>query len=62
MYENIKKEVVVATILYVVVLCFLVYGLVNVFNLYDFGYLIALTGFYIKYLVIKKKQKDYIEM
>lgn len=60
MYENIKKEVVVATLIYVVVLCFLIYSLKNLFNVYDLGYLIVFTGFYIRYLKIKKKQKDYI--
>ena len=60
MYENIKREVVVATILYVVVLGILILSLVKEFNIYDFGYLIVFTSFYIRYLKIKKKQKDYI--
>ncbi|MEG0825866.1 MAG: hypothetical protein RR404_00155 [Bacilli bacterium] len=62
MCDSIRKEVVVATILFVVVSGIIIYNLFKVFNIYDLIYLILSSIFYFRYLIIKKKQKDYIDM
>ena len=62
MLSNIKKEVVVVTILFVVVTSIILYSMTKNFMIYDLIYIIMFTSFYIRYLKLKKKQKDYIEM
>lgn len=62
MCTSIIKEVVCATVLYVVVLGIILYNLVRVFNIYDFIYCLILSNAYFKYLLLKKKQRDYIKL
>lgn len=62
MLSSIKKEVVTVTILFVVIMSIIVYNMTTDFMIYDFIYMSMFVSFYIRYLKIKKKQKDYIEM
>lgn len=62
MLSNIKKEVVVVTILFVVVTSIILYSMTKKITIYDLIYMIMFTRFYVSYLKLKKKQKDYIEI
>ena len=62
MFNNIKKEVTIVTILFVVVTGIMLYSMKKDFVIYDFIYIITFTSFYVRYLKLKKKQKDYIDM
>lgn len=62
MLSNIKKEVVVVTILFVVVTSIILYSMTKKITIYDLIYMLMFTRFYVSYLKLKKKQKDYIEV
>ena len=62
MLSTIKKEVLVVSILFVVVISFIVFSMTKEFMVYDLIYMLTFTSFYIRYLKLKKKQKDYIDM
>ena len=62
MFDNIKKEVLIATSLFVVVTSIMIYSMIKEFVIYDFIYMISFTIFYVRYLKLKKRQKDYIDM
>lgn len=62
MFNNIKKEVFFATILFVVVTSFMIYSMTKDFVIYDLIYISTFTLFYLRYLKIKKKQKDYMNL
>lgn len=60
MQNNIKKEILVVTILFVAVICIMSYSMIKKFEIYDFIYSVMFISFYVRYLKLKKKQKDYI--
>lgn len=60
MQNNIKKEILVVTILFVAVICIMSYSMIKKFEIYDFIYSVMFICFYVRYLKLKKKQKDYI--
>lgn len=61
MLNTIKKEMTVVTVLFIVVIGIMFYNITSDFVFYDFVYMIVLSEFYVRYIKLKKKQKEYID-
>lgn len=61
MLNTIKKEMIVVTVLFIVVIGIMFYNITSDFVFYDFVYMIVLSEFYVRYIKLKKRQKEYID-
>ena len=56
MHSTIKKEMLVATLLLILVVGIMIFNFCLVSMFYDFTYMVVFTVFYIRYIKIKIKQ------
>ena len=59
MLDETKKEIVAVSIMWFLIGCIVLYNLIYDFEVYDLIYMTVFIGFYIKYIMIKKKDIDY---